>query len=97
MKETQGGSETSGNPTVIGLLIAGLSLFLALFHLYTGVFGSLNAMLQRTIHLGVALVLVFLIYPANKRAKGTPGVSSYVFLALTIVTMGYLYWKIASI
>ena len=93
MKETQGGSETSGNPTVIGLLIAGLSLFLALFHLYTGVFGSLNAMLQRTIHLGVALVLVFLIYPANKRAKGTPGVSSYVFLALTIVTMGYLYWN----
>lgn len=93
MKETQGGSETSGNPTVIGLLIAGLSLFLALFHLYTGVFGSLNAMLQRTIHLGVALVLVFLIYPANKRAKGTPGVSNYVFLALTIVSMGYLYWN----
>ena len=93
MKETQGGSDTSGNPTVIGLLIAGLSLFLALFHLYTGVFGSLNAMLQRTIHLGVALVLVFLIYPANKRAKGTPGVSNYVFLALTIVSMGYLYWN----
>ena len=93
MKETQDGSETSGNPTFIGLLIVGLSLFLALFHLYTGVFGTLNAMLQRSIHLGVALVLVFLIYPAEKGAKGTPGVSNYVFLALAITSMGYLYWN----
>lgn len=93
MKENQGGSETSGKPTVIGLVIVGLSLFLALFHLYTGVFGTLNAMLQRSIHLGVALVLVFLIYPANKGAKLTPGVSNYVFLVLTIVSMGYLYWN----
>ncbi len=93
VKETQDGSETSGNPTFIGLLIVGLSLFLALFHLYTGVFGTLNAMLQRSIHLGVALVLVFLIYPAKKEAKGTLGVSNYVFLALAIVSMGYLYWN----
>ena len=54
MNENQGDSEASGNPTVIRLLIVGLSLFLALFHLYTGVFGTLNAMLQRSIHLGVA-------------------------------------------
>lgn len=94
MNETQGGSETPGNRTLIGLLIAGLSLFLALFHLYTGVFGTLNAMLQRSIHLGVALVLVFLIYPAKKGSKGTPGVSNYVCLALTIVSMGYLYWNV---
>ena len=93
VNETQSDSETSGNPTVIRLLIVGLSLFLALFHLYTGVFGTLNAMLQRSIHLGVALVLVFLIYPAKKGAKGTPGVSNYIFLALTIVSMGYLYWN----
>ena len=93
MNENQGDSEASGNPTVIRLLIVGLSLFLALFHLYTGVFGTLNAMLQRSIHLGVALVLVFLIYPAKKGTKGTPGVSNYVCLALTIVSMGYLYWN----
>lgn len=93
MNENQGDSEASGNPTVIRLLIVGLSLFLALFHLYTGVFGTLNAMLQRSIHLGVALVLVFLIYPAKRGTKGTPGVSNYVCLALTIVSMGYLYWN----
>ena len=93
MKGTEDEPETGGNPTAIKLLVVSLSLFLALFHLYTGVFGTLDAMLQRSIHLGVALLLIFLIYPANKKSNGALGASNYIFLVLTIGTMGYLYWN----
>jgi len=38
---------------------------LAVFHVYTALFGSLDALMQRTVHLGLGLLLVFLVYPAK--------------------------------
>ena len=39
------------------------------FHLYTGIFGSVEAMKQGSIHLVFALVLVLLIIPAKKGSE----------------------------
>lgn len=49
--------------TLIGLIS------FSLFQLYTAIFGVLPAQLQRTIHLGFALTLIFLLFPASKKKK----------------------------
>lgn len=82
-----------GRLDAIKFLIAALALFLALFHLYTGVFGTLDALLQRSIHLGVALVLVFLIHSDNGAAEEKPGLRNYVLVTLSILSVGYLIWN----
>ncbi|MCM3035769.1 TRAP transporter permease [Bacillus pumilus] len=47
-----------------------ISIMLSLFHLFTGGFGVLTAMIQRNVHLTVVLLLVFLIKPlANKKLR----------------------------
>ena len=48
-----------------GRVISLLCIAFSLFHLYTAAFGQLPPQLQRSIHLGFALSLVFLLYPAR--------------------------------
>lgn len=43
----------------------------SIFQLYTGIFGSLDAMLQRAVHLGFGLTLVYLLYPSMKSFSKT--------------------------
>jgi TRAP transporter 4TM/12TM fusion protein len=50
------------------ITLIGLVAF-SLFQLYTAIFGVLPAQLQRTIHLGFALTLIFLLFPASKKKK----------------------------
>ncbi|PLS08643.1 TRAP transporter permease [Neobacillus cucumis] len=51
------------------ITFAGLLAF-SLFQVYTGVFGVLTAQLQRSIHLGFALALIFLLFPARRKNRG---------------------------
>jgi TRAP transporter 4TM/12TM fusion protein len=51
------------------IVFIGLLSF-SLFHLYTGIFGMLTAQLQRSVHLGFALALIFLLFPARKKNRG---------------------------
>lgn len=72
-----------------GIIFAILLAF-SLFQLYTGAFGQLTAYLQRTIHLGFALVLIFLLYPARKSApKRKVAWYDYVLALLAIIVTGY--------
>ena len=48
------------------IVTLGLLAF-SLFQLYTAIFGVLTAQLQRSIHLGFALALIFLLFPASKK------------------------------
>lgn len=48
------------------MLIALLAIF-SLFQLYTSIFGVMDAMLQRSIHLAFGLTLVYLLYPSRKK------------------------------
>jgi TRAP transporter 4TM/12TM fusion protein len=63
----------AGTRKLIG--VAGWIVFIgllsfSLFHLYTGIFGMLTAQLQRSVHLGFALALIFLLFPARKKNRG---------------------------
>ncbi|HEY4600765.1 MAG TPA: TRAP transporter permease [Cerasibacillus sp.] len=71
-------------------IIFAILLGFSLFQLYTGAFGQLTAYLQRTIHLGFALVLIFLLYPARKSApKRKIAWYDYVLALLAIIVTGY--------
>lgn len=75
--------------TVIGLLA------FSLFQLYTAVFGVLTAQLQRSIHLGFALALVFLLFPARKRNKGQKHkVAWYDMVCAVLAVIVGAYWPL---
>lgn len=66
--KTQWGNYISGRKGIYGL-VSVLSIGLCVFHLYTSLFGTLDALQQRSIHLGLALVIVFLTQPFWKKGK----------------------------
>ena len=77
-----------------------LSVGMSLFHLFTGLFGSLAFIKQSAIFLGCALVLVFLIFPAKKPKIIEEGIVvekpklkwfDYLFLVMSILPMIYLF------
>lgn len=46
--------------------VAALAIAFSIFQLYTATFGVLDAQLQRAVHLGFGLSLVYLLYPTRK-------------------------------
>lgn len=66
----------------------------SIFQLYTGAFGAYTAYIQRTIHLGFALSLIFLLFPARRKSK-SKGLKNkvawydYILVILSIVVTGY--------
>ncbi len=50
----------------IGKIVSAILICFTLFQLYTGVFGVLDAMLQRATHMAFGLSLVYLLYPGRK-------------------------------
>jgi TRAP transporter 4TM/12TM fusion protein len=69
----------------------------SLFQLYTAIFGVFTAQIQRSIHLGFALALIFLLFPASKKLKQKKGRLQIAWydgiLALLGVYVG-MYWPI---
>lgn len=68
-----------------------IAVGLSLFHLYTGYRGAFEARIQGPVHLGTALALIFLLYPAKKglqrKQKGVPWYDA--LLALVALIAGY--------
>ena len=80
---------------VIGWIVFFGLLAFSLFQVYTSVFGVLTAQLQRSIHLGFALALIFLLFPARRKDVGRiHKVAWYdLILAAGSVVVGS-YWPI---
>ncbi|NMA54627.1 MAG: TRAP transporter permease [Firmicutes bacterium] len=70
---------------IIGIYAIAMSLF----HLYTGLFGTLEAMLQRSVHLGFALPLVFLFNPTDKDKK-EPGKLDWLLAFVSLIPTLYI-------
>ncbi|PKN28808.1 MAG: C4-dicarboxylate ABC transporter, partial [Deltaproteobacteria bacterium HGW-Deltaproteobacteria-21] len=69
--------------------LALLGIVLALFQIYTGLFGSFDALAQRTIHLGLALLIVFLARPALKSKKSW---TRYLDIAAVVICLGSIFY-----
>ena len=62
-----------GTKTYCQRIAAAVAILLATFQTYTALFGSFDALKQRSIHLGLGLILVFLVRPGGKRKNGGGG------------------------
>ena len=74
------------------IAVGAVALAFSCFHIYTALFGTLDAHLQRAVHLLFALTLVFLLYPAAKgmrRDRLNP--FDLIFVALSVACIGYLF------
>ncbi|MGM0902468.1 MAG: TRAP transporter permease [Bacillota bacterium] len=75
------------------IVFIGLLAF-SLFQLYTAIFGVYTAQIQRSIHLGFALALIFLLFPMRKRSLRKAKVAWYdMVLAVLGVAVG-AYWPL---
>jgi TRAP transporter 4TM/12TM fusion protein len=50
----------------IGRIVAAIAIAFSTFQVYTALFGVLDAMIQRSIHLAFAMSLIYLLYPTRK-------------------------------
>ena len=81
-----------------GWVISVIAVALSGFHIYTALFGVLDAHLQRAVHLGFVLTLVYLLYPAARgmrRDRINP--VDLLFVAASLVCLGYLVVNYRSI
>lgn len=69
----------------------GIAVAWCIFQLYTGVFGVLEPLQQRTIHAGFALILVYLMYPAaNGLDRDKLYFDQVVLIGLIAWIIGYM-------
>ncbi len=75
------------------VIFFGLLAF-SIFQLYTAIEGQFTAYIQRSIHLGFALSLIFLMFPAMKKSIRNRKIPIYDYL-LSLLSVGVgLYWPI---
>lgn len=66
LKKYEKESDTMQYKGFMAKLITAIAITFSLFQLYTAVYGVLDAHLQRAVHLGFGLALVYLLYPTRK-------------------------------
>lgn len=71
-------------------VVAIIGISLTFFHLYTAYVGPYRSMIQGAIHVGAALSLIFLLYPAKRSLLNKSGVAWYdVILALLALYVNF--------
>ena len=66
LKKYDKDSDTMVYTGIMAKFVAALAITFSVFQLYTATFGVLDAQLQRAVHLGFGMALVFLLYPSRK-------------------------------
>jgi TRAP transporter 4TM/12TM fusion protein len=76
------------------LAVTALAVGASCFHLYTTWAGFLEPRLQRAVHLGFLLPLVFLLYPATVRSpKNRPSAWDWLWAVLGLLANAYIVWQ----
>jgi TRAP transporter 4TM/12TM fusion protein len=76
-----------------------IAIAMSLFHLYTAGTIIFQPMVQRSVHLGLALILTFLLFPGRRRSRPhRVPVLDYLLAALSAIVCAYLIfnWTLAS-
>lgn len=75
-------------------IAAVIGVALAIFHILTALFGSLDPLMQRTVHLELCLILVFLVRGSRTSGSArTPGKTDLLWIAAVIFTLGYVFLR----
>lgn len=77
---------------VLGWAIGGIAAAMSLYHMHVAAFGPPEAVIFRGTHLGFALTLIFLLFPARKtEGPYRAGPFDLAFAALSLIAIGYLF------
>lgn len=90
---------TARNRATLSSFGALAAVALTLFHLYTGVFGIFTGLVQRPIHLLLALLVVFTAYPLRKKRedRALNHVASPILVVAATLCLGYIFVSVDSI
>lgn len=75
-------------------VVSFLAISLTIYHLYTGYFGIRQSQIQGAVHLGTALGLIFLLYPAKKGWQKKQKTVPWYDVLLAFTAMFVAYYKI---
>ena len=67
LKKYDNESNTINYKGFMAKVVSAIAITFSIFQLYTGAFGVLDAQLQRAVHLGFGMALIFLLYPTRKK------------------------------
>lgn len=76
---------------IASITISIMAIAMSLFHLYTALFGVFESILQRSAHLGFALILVYAIYKPYRKAKSEK-VPFYDWILMIVSAATYVYF-----
>ena len=65
LKKYDSDADTMQYTGLMAKFVSALAITFSVFQLYTATFGVLDAQLQRAVHLGFGLALVYLLYPSR--------------------------------
>lgn len=70
-----------------------IGVMMSLYHLWTACFGMPPLEIHKSIHLGFALTLTFILYPISKKSKkrNKIGIVDIVFISFSIYTAFYIF------
>lgn len=71
LKQLEKESNTMEHVGIVGKIVTALAISFSVFQLYTATFGVLDAQLQRAVHLGFGLCLIYLFYPTFPKSLAT--------------------------
>ena len=91
LKKYDAESNTRNVKGIVAGIVFVLLLGFSLFQLYTGAFGQYTAYIQRTVHLGFALTLVFFLFPASKKIRKT-SLPWYDIVLILLSILVCAYW-----
>lgn len=75
-------------------VIFAILLSFSLFQLYTAIFGQFTAYIQRSIHLGFGLTVIFLLFPSRKRKGSKTKIPFYDYILAILAAVCGMYWTL---
>ena len=82
---------TPGQRTFFNYLVSVVAWGMAAFHIYTGIFGIFESVLQRSAHVSFAMVLVLLLISIKgEKRSSLPPWYDWILIGLTLATAGYV-------
>ena len=75
---------------VLGRLVAVIAIAFTLFHLYTAGFGNFSNLIQRSIHVGFALVLTFMLFSMRGKGGRTVSIFDWLIVGIAIASTAWV-------
>lgn len=76
---------------VFGMIVKWFAIIMSCYHIYTAIFGMMESLRHRAMHLVFVLPLCFVLYPMNKKQKKTnPTVWDCILALTSMVCCGYV-------